>query len=80
MRCRCTLLTGFDVVLSPDGGEHTQNRSLQATSECENVQGHRDSQTNELWVKGRWGRTAKEWLWRFLAETGTSLAKSDDTS
>ena len=30
--------------------------------------------------KGRWGRTAKGWLWRFLAETGTSLAKSDGTS
>ena len=29
---------------------------------------------------GRWGRTAKGWLWRFLAETGTSLAKSDGTS
>ena len=29
---------------------------------------------------GRWGRTAKGWLWRFLAETGTSLAESDGTS
>ena len=26
IRCGCTLLAGFDVALSPDGGEHTQDR------------------------------------------------------
>ena len=30
--------------------------------------------------KGRWGRIAKGWPWRFLAETGNSLAKWDGSS
>ena len=71
------MLTCFDVALSADGGEHTQDRRYVFRQPL-NVEVH--GQMSRGCEKERSGRTAKGWPSRSLAETRTSLTQSYSTS
>ena len=71
IRCGCTLFAGgFNVALSPSGGERAQNQRY-VYKQRVNVETHTDIAIHGQMSGGcRKGRTLKGMLWQFLAETG----------